>query len=50
MTEDNDMITWPWDTVLSIELDTGKVYIDNIEVYYDAANQVWRQVLRPLGK
>jgi hypothetical protein len=42
----NEMTTWNWDTVIRLVLETGKIYIDGIEVYYDHANKVYR----PLGK
>jgi hypothetical protein len=41
-----DMTSWSWDTVIRWDIDTGKIYIDGIEVYYDSANEVYR----PLGK
>jgi hypothetical protein len=44
--EGNEMVTWEWDTVVRWDLETGKIYIENIEVYYDRANEVYR----PVGK
>jgi hypothetical protein len=40
------MTTWPWDMIVRLDMETGKIYIENIEVYYDRANEVYR----PLGK
>jgi len=39
------MTVWEWNTVVQYDIDTGRIYIDNIEVYYDSANEVYR----PLG-
>ena len=40
------MITWPWNTVVKLEIKTNKIFIDGTEVYYDINNEVYR----PLGK
>ena len=36
------MKTWSWDTLIQWDVETGKIYIDGIEVYYDRDSEVYR--------